>query len=168
VREPLVARLKTMTTANNNSLYKLLDIKADSGKMLLLIFPPIYALWLLAIGKRLLQKQNKPDKTFTFFATGTVALFTVLLIFAPILKLLHVDIIVNGEKAIPILLTFYFFWFGTTGMLSNLTIKHERLSTPDRYYNLADKIDYVKRFLAFFYWPFSIWSYQRTVNEYNR
>lgn len=157
-----------IATSKSNLLYKLLDIKADSIKIWLLIFPPIYALWLLAIGKRLLRKKKKPDKAFTFFAMATVVLFTILLVLAPILKLLQVDIIVTGEKAIPLLLVFYFFWFGTIGILSNLTIKYERLATPDRYFNLFDKVDYVKRFLTFFYWPFSIWSYQKTVNGYNQ
>ena len=158
----------TRTKSNNNFLYKLLDIKTDSGKIWLLILPPIYALWLLAIGKRLLQRQNKPDKTFTLFASLTVIFFTIAFFIAPLLKLFEIDISVTGERALPIVLAIYFFWFGTTGMLSNLTIKYERLATPDHYYGVVDKFDYVKRFFAFFYWPFSIWSYQRKVNEYNQ
>jgi hypothetical protein len=155
------------TTSNNTWFYKLLDIKTDSGKIWLLIFPPIYALWLFAIGKRLLQKQNKSDKTFTFFAVATIALFTGLLVVNPMLQLFHINLIVDGEIAMPIFFGFSFFWFGTTGILSNLTVKYERLKTPDSYYGLLDEFDYVKRFLLFFYWPFSIWSYQKTVNEYN-
>lgn len=158
----------THTKSYNILLYKLLDIKTNSGQILLLIFPPIYALWLLAIGKRLLQRQNKPDKIFTIFASFTVVSFTVAFFIAPVLKLFNIDISVTGERAIPIILTIYFFWFGTTGMLSNLTIKYERLAMPDRYYGLVDMFDYVKRFIAFFYWPLSIWSYQKKVNKYNQ
>jgi len=124
----------TQTKSNNILLYKLLDIKTDSGKIWLLILPPIYALWLLAIGKRLLQRQHKPDKTFTLFASLTVIFFTIAFFIAPLLKLFDIDISVTGERALPIVLTIYFFWFGTTGMLSNLTIKYERLATPDYYY----------------------------------
>ena len=158
----------TQTKSKNMLLYKLLDIKTESGKIWLLILPPIYALWLLAIGKKLLQRQNKPDKTFTIFASLTVIFFTIAFFIAPLLKLFEIDIIVTDERMKSIVFAIFFFWFGTTSMLSSLTVNYERLVTPERYYSLVDKFDYVKRFFAFFYWPFSIWTYQKTVNEYNK
>src|SRR5450759_811659 len=110
-----------MTTATSDKLfiYRLLNIRTDSGLILLLLFPPIYALWLLAIGKRLLQKQNKNDKKFTFFASGTVAFFILAYLIAPLSLLFHIDISVTGQRAVPIVLTIFAFWFGTIGMLSN-------------------------------------------------
>jgi hypothetical protein len=73
-----------MITAKSR-IYRLLDIKPSSGKMILLILPPVYTFWLFAIGKRLLEKQNKPDKTFTFFATTTIAGFIFAYVITPLL-----------------------------------------------------------------------------------
>ncbi len=158
----------TTVTSDKPFLYRLLDIKADSIQILLLLYPPIYTLWLLAIGKRLLQRQNKSDKTFTFFASGTFLFFTIYIFVAPLLRLFDVDISVTGQQALPIVLTIYFFWFATVGLLANITIKYERQSTPDTFYELADSIDYVKRFFAFYFWFFFFWSYQKKVNRFNR
>ena len=77
----------TEITTAKPRIYRLLDIKPSSWKMILLILPPVYAIWLLAIGKRLLEKQNKPDKTFTFFATMTIACFIFAYVITPILML---------------------------------------------------------------------------------
>ena len=149
------------------NIYRLLDIKPDSNKIWLLLFPPIYTLWLLAIGKRLLQKQNMTDNTFTFFASATFLLFTFTFVVFPMLRLMGLDLIVTGNRSIPILLTIYFFWFGTIGILANLTVKYERLAKPDYFFGLVDKLDFVKRFIILFAWPLSIWLYQEAVNEYN-
>jgi hypothetical protein len=149
-----------------NLLSRLLNIKSDSSKILLLLYPPIYALWLLAIGKHLLLKQNKANNLYMFFASTNVMLFAMAFFIAPILKLVNIDISLTGARAYPVLFVVYFFWFGTTGMLTKLTINYERSQNPDHYYRIVDILDYVKRFLAFFYWPFSIWSYQRRVNKY--
>lgn len=155
----------TQKTGNKSSLYKLLDIRTDSGKIWLLLIPPVYTLWLLAIGKRLLVKQHKSDKIFLFFAWGTLLLFAALFLIMPFVR---IDPGFTDKIVITIILTFYFFWFVTLGMLTNITIKYERLATPDKYYTIADNIAYLKRFFGFIYWPISIWWYQKTVNEYNQ
>ena len=156
------------TTTNKLFIYRLLDIPTGSAKILLLLFPPIYAFWLLAIGKLLLQKQNKNDKTFTFFASGTIAFFIIAYFIAPLLQLFQIDISVTGQRGVPIALTIFIFWFGTIGMLSNITIKYERMETPEKYYTAMDNLVYIGRFLTFFYWFIGFWFYQKTVNKYNR
>ena len=149
-------------------LYRLLEIKPNSSKMIFLILPPVYAFWLLAIGKRLLQKQNKPDKTFTLFAFLTVAFFTYAFFVTPILQLLGTNIIVTGNRVLPLLYTIFFFFFGTLGMLTKLTVNFDRLAKPDYHYRLVNSLEYVVRFMTLFYWPLTIWSFQEKVNEYNQ
>jgi hypothetical protein len=156
-----------MITAKSR-IYRLLDIKPSSGKMILLIFPPVYTFWLFAIGKRLLEKQNKPDKTFTFFATMTIACFIFAYVITPLLMLLIPNLVVTGDRVLPLLYFIFFFFFGTLGMLTNLTVKYDRLAKPDYYFSFADSLDYVVRFMTLAYWPITIWSFQEKVNEYNQ
>ena len=83
------------TTINKTGIYKLLDIKPDSTKMLLLLIPPIYALWLLAIGKKLLKNKNESENLFTFFGSATVLLFTYIFIFVPIIQRLGINMVTS-------------------------------------------------------------------------
>ncbi len=155
-----------MITAKSR-IYRLLNIKPSSGKMILLILPPVCTFWLFALGKRLLEKQNKPDKTFKFFATTTIACFIFAYVITPLLMLVIPNLVVTGERILPLLYFIFFFFFGTLGMLTNLTVKYDRLSKPDYHYSLVNILDYVVRFMILFYWPFTIWAFQKKVNEYN-
>jgi len=157
----------TEKTTAKSQIYRLLDIKPSSGKMILLILPPFYAIWLFAIGKKLLEKQNKPNKTFTFFATMTIACFIFAYVITPLLLLVIPNLVVTGDSVLPLLNFIFFFFFGTLGMLTNLTVKYDRLAKPDYHYSLVNSLDYVVRFLTLFYWPITIWSFQEKVNEYN-
>lgn len=149
-----------------SSIYKLLEIKPSSGKMFFILFPPIYCLWLLAFGKTLLFNENKSDKLFTFFATATVVGMFASFLAGPLFALLDVDLRLLGAKAIPVILPFYFFWFGTLGILTRITVQFDREANPDHHYNTANILDYVRRFLAFFYWPFTMWHLQRIAHGY--
>jgi hypothetical protein len=157
----------TKQTTNQTGIYQLLDIKPDSSKMPFLLLPPIYALWLLGIGNKLIQKQNKSVNVFTFLASVNVLLFSYIFFVVPILQKLGVAIVFSGERALPIILSSFFFWFATIGMLTFLTVKYDRQATPDYNYTMANVFDYVIRFFAFFFWPFTVWSFQKKVNEYN-
>ena len=157
----------TEITTAKPRIYRLLDIKPSSWKMILLILPPVYAFWLLAIGKRLLEKQNKPDKTFTFFATMTIACFIFAYVITPILMIVITNLIVTGDRVLPLMYFIFFFFLGTLGMLTNLTVKYDRLAKPDYHYSFVNSLDYVVRFMILVYWPFTIWSFQEKVNEYN-
>ena len=135
--------------------------------LLFLLLLPIYALWLLAIGKRMLQKQKKSDKIFTFIASGFFAILAVVFLVAPILQVFKVVELTNNTM-ILVVAVFYVFWLLTIGYLSNITVRFERESNPETYYSLRDNIDFVKRFFAFFFWFLFFWSYQSTANKLNQ
>jgi hypothetical protein len=157
-------------TAAKSLIYRLLEIKPSSILMIFLILPPVYAFWLLAIGKKLLNKQKKSDTTFIVFAIITIVGFIFSFIVIPLLELVLPNLALRENSVISLLsgFLFFFFFFGTLGMLSNLTVKQDRLVNPDYYYSLVNSLEYVARFLTFFYWPFTIWSFQKKVNEYNQ
>lgn len=138
-----------MTTAKSR-IYRLLDINPSSGKMILLILPPVYTFWLFAIGKWLLEKQKNPDKTCTFFATMTIACFIFAYVITPILMRVIPNLIVSGDRVLPLLYFIFFFFLGTLGMLTNLTVKYDRLAKPDYHYSFVNSLDYVIRFMKFF------------------
>ena len=147
------------------SINKLLNIDSKSRMMILLIIPPIYALWLYALGMKFLLKHHKSDKIFSLFSLLTVVLFLYIYIIIPIMHIFGIEVITTGTRVLPLLLTTFFFFFGTIGMLTSITVKNDRLKNPDHYYSLIDYKDYVSRFLAFFYWPFTIWNLQRKFAE---
>ena len=129
--------------------------------------PPIYSLWLLALGKKLLTKQNKSSLIFSIIASISFILFTINC-FTPfylLSKSISLMPSQNGMKGVLLLTAI--FWLFTISILTYLTVKQGRLSIPKHHYNITDNIVYVKRFLTFLYWPFFIWSFQKTVNNYN-
>ncbi len=156
-----------MSSRNNSSIYRLLEIKSTSGKLLILL-PPIYALWLMAIGKTVLRKQNKSDKTFSFFSIMTFACFSLILLSSPFASIVNDPVNDTKMYVRAVLLLTFFCWFVTIGILANQTIKFDRRKSEERFYTFVDNLDYVKRFFVFVYWQFTIWSFQKTVNEYNR
>ena len=156
------------TTINKTGIYKLLDIKPDSTKMLLLLIPPIYALWLLAIGKKLLKNKNESENLFTFFGSATVLLFTYIFIFVPIIQRLGINMVTSGDQVLTLIISFFSFWLVTIGFATNLIVKYEREANLDYNYTLVNIFDYVFRFFALYFWPFTIWSFQKKVNEYNQ
>jgi fatty acid desaturase len=157
----------TEITTSKSRIYRLLEIKPSSNKIILLILPPVYSFWLFAVGKRLLEKQNKPHKTYTFFATMTIACFIFAYVISPLLLLIIPNLVVTGVRVLPLMYFIFFFFLGTLGMLTNITVKYDRLAKPDYYYSLVNSLDYVVRFVTLFCWPITIWSFQEKVNEYN-
>lgn len=148
-------------------IYKLLNIPPNSMKIYLLLLPPIYSLWLLALGKKLLSKQNKSSLIFSIIAFISFILFTINC-FAPIYLLIQNISLTpsqNGMKGVFLLTAI--FWLITISILTYLTVKQDRRSIPKHHHNIINNIDYVKRLLIFIYWPFFIWSFQKTVNNYN-
>lgn len=137
--------------------------------MLIFLFPPIYALWILAIGKKLRQKQNKSDKTFTFVASGTIMFFLIAFLISPMLRLFQINWIdINFfNNTIPGLIGILF-WILTLGMASSIMVKYEQFTEPEAYHtSIETSISVVVRAVALFYWFISIWFYQKKVNKYN-
>lgn len=55
-------------------------------------------------------------------------------------------------------------WLIAVAILTKFTIDYERKMNTKKYYTISDKVDYVKRFFAFVYWPFFIWRLQQIFN----
>jgi len=121
----------------------------------------------MAIGKRLLERQNKPERIFMFLAWGNIIFCSITFILY-FLFVCGIDFGLTKSGIMPIIIANFSFWLGTTGILTHVTVKYDRLSAPEHFYGLIDKVDYIKRMLTFIYWPFGIWSFQKTVNQYNK
>lgn len=151
-------------TINKPKIYRLLDIHPNSSKIYFFLFTPVFGLWLYAIGKRLLQKQNKSNKVFTFIASLNVILLTYTCVILTILLIRGSDIIDIKKFISPIGTITCLLLFITIGILSYITVKYDRLVKPNFHFGLANSKDYFSRFLAIFYF----WSFQEKVNEYNQ
>ena len=154
-------------TKKQASIYRLLDIQPGSSKIYILLLTPLLGVWLYAIGKRLLQKQNKSNNAFTFIASLTVVLMTYTMLMLPILYFSGSGIMQINKFMSPISAITCISLILTICILSYITVKYDRLAKPDYHYSLVNSLDYVVRFMTLFYWPFTIWSFQEKVNEYN-
>jgi hypothetical protein len=146
-------------------IYRLLDIKHNSIKLLIVLLPPIYSLWLLALGKRILAKMRISDKFFSFVTIVFFLINLVLIILWPFISLEYFSNHQN-EFSIIALFSLLIFFISIT-ILSYYTIKFERLQITDKYYTLSDTGDYIRRFFSFFLWPIFIWTLQKTIKIYN-
>lgn len=162
--------LKDHSKMKKLKLYSLLRINPTSGKLLLLLYPPFYALWLLAIGKKLLELQNKSDKTFTFFASGLVFFFLIAFFIMPLLKLLKIDFLPDYlfANTIPAFLLFSY-WIVTISIVSYNMVKYDQLKEPDKYFSpvITFSSTLIKS-IIFLYYFISVFVFQRKVNEINR
>ncbi|MFT4662365.1 MAG: hypothetical protein ACI8XB_002655 [Patiriisocius sp.] len=146
-------------------IFSTLEIKAGFGVLLTLIFPVINAMWLLAIGKRIDLIQNKFNRVFNTIAIGNIILWASTLIL-PIWKLFAPDTFPINGQIMSYLIYVFIIWLITIGMLTFITIKHERSLTPEKYYGLIENKDYLNRFFAFVFWPFFMIEIQKTVKTY--
>ncbi len=111
-------------SAAESHIYRLLEIKPGSILMILLIIPPVYTFWLFALGKKLLHKQKKSNKTFIVFAIGNIVCFIVSIIVIPLMEFVlpNLRLIAYSNLFFISGFPFYFFFLGTLGMLSKLTL----------------------------------------------
>lgn len=146
---------------------RLLNIKPNSVKIFLLLVPPIYSLWLLALGRKLLSSQNKLNLFYTIIASINFILFTINS-FTPIYLIINkINVIHSLNELKEILFITAFFWISTVIILSYLTVKQDRHLKKNEYqYGVVDSLDFIKRFFIFIYWPLFIWSFQNMVNNY--
>jgi hypothetical protein len=148
----------------NRLFHRLLSIDPSSNKMVLLIIPPVYALWQYAVAaaaQRRLRKQSfLLDLVFTI--NVFIWCWPLLLILIPKDNLKNVPehlagpaiafIVIYTQLLVPVILT-------------RLTVKAERLQDPERHYSLAESKDYILRFFSFYMWMFCIWVLQREVGN---
>ncbi|MBN2572089.1 MAG: hypothetical protein JXA68_08175 [Ignavibacteriales bacterium] len=146
-------------------IYRLLDIKYNSIKLIIVLLPPIYSLWLLALGKRILEKMSVSD---IFFSFVTIVFFLISLVSIILWPFISLEYFSNHqfEFSIIALISLLIFIISIT-ILSYYTIKFERHQMTDNYYSLRDAGDYIKRFFSFFFWPIFIWTLQKTIKLYN-
>ena len=148
------------------NIYRLLDIKSDSKVLWILIFPPIYSLWLLAIGKKLLGKQRKSDRFFSILVFLFFILNLIILIALPFVDVNFYN--VHRTEYLVFMKIYFLLYLISILILTNITVKYDRSKNEDKYYSIIYLRDYIWRFFGFIYWPFFIWTYQKTVNEYNK
>jgi hypothetical protein len=146
-------------------LEKLLLINPKSSKMILLLIPPIYGLWLLAVGKRLLKKMRKKDTTYTILSLLTIGLFTTCCIIPILFWCLNYNMNPKENGTEPILASTFICWFGTIAFLSKISVRFERKLNKNRYYNLVDFPDYIRRFFELLFWFYTIWTLQETFHD---
>jgi hypothetical protein len=151
--------------------YWLLKIRIINPLFLFLIYPPIYALWLYAIGKFMLRQREKEFRTFRVFAIGSILFCTLIYAIVPLLILMHIDLMSKDKEIYELLraltaMSFCVFWFGTLGMIAKITVDYERVLTPDKFNSQINFIDYFRRFFLLFWWYVGIWFIQPKVNKY--
>ncbi|CAN5296143.1 hypothetical protein BH09BAC5_BH09BAC5_04490 [soil metagenome] len=145
-------------------LYKSLDISPHSNKLLLFWIPPFFMIYTFAVGNYLLEKRNKKNRAFQIATIIAFAFFC-----SPIfiLSFFKHDFLKNySALEISISLICLASFYISIGLLSWITVRYERSLKAEKYYSFAENLDYVKRFLCFAYYPFTIWSFQHIVNEY--
>lgn len=155
----------------NIHIYRLLKIRIYNPLFILFIYPPIYALWLYAIGKFMLRHKEKEFKTFKIFAVGTIIFCILLYFFVPILYFTNITQLNNykvmNETLMPLMgMAFCVFWFGTLGMIAKMTVDYECLLTSVTTNSPIDFINYFRRFFLLFWWYVGIWFIQPKVNKY--
>ena len=160
-----------LTETKNHAIYRLLRIRIINPLFLFLIYPPIYAIWLYAIGKFLLGPREKEFKTFKIFAVGTIIFCIFFYLIVPILYFTNIAPLNNyeviNETLMPFMsMGFCVFWFGTLGMIAKMTVDYERLLTSDTTSSPIDFITYFRRFFLLFWWYVGLWFIQPKVNKY--
>lgn len=135
--------------------------------MILLWLPPLYLLWMYAIGDKYIS--DKTTKTvFKVLAILTLCLFTLPIFIIPIILGKDFNLIELNNTLKPIPMIGNVVWLFTVAILTKHTVDRDRKSRPDRYFSRADNMDYIRRFFAFVYWPFFIWTLQRTLQQHEK
>jgi hypothetical protein len=158
----------TNNTKTKDFTDRVLDLKPSLGKLILLSIPPFNAIWLLAIGKRIQNIQNVPDKRLNIIAIINIYLWSTVWFFPFLDFYLTGDLTSPVPKIfLPIALVIFSVWFLTIGIISYKTIKHEHLISS-KHFGIADSLDYLKRFFAFVYYPFFMWELHKKISEYKK
>ena len=133
--------------------------------MILLLIPPIYGIWLFELGNILLTKTHKNNTFFKIVTITTIFLFAICCIIPFILWYYNYSLRPEENGTLIILICTSFFWLLTLAMLSEISVNFDRSFHKDRFYSLADKIDYIRRFFEFLIWPYNIWNLQEIIQD---
>lgn len=162
---------KNLLVLNKNMNFmikKILLINPKSPKMLFLLFPPIYGLWLFAVGDLLLYKTNKKTSLYKTISVLTIGLFISCFLIPFIMLFLgyNIDPKKNGTEFILAITCISWIW--TIAALSRISVNMDRkLKKDNRYYTLIDLKDYINRFFELFFWPYNMSNLQEIIqNKY--
>lgn len=141
---------------------QLLKIKPESSKILLLLIPPIYFLWMYAVADKLVPDNNTLKLIFKLLIIFIFSVFVFSTLFV-IYFLARGYNLIEIKDFLLIPLIGNIIWLIAVAILTKFTIDYESRMNTKKYYRIIDNMDYIKRFFTFVYWPFFIW---RLQNEY--
>lgn len=127
--------------------------------MYFLLFPPFWPFWQMAIAVAACKRMNR--NATVYLLSGFISV-----LFWWLLVLIFIFFPDPGKISflifflLPFLLNHLFLF---PIMLSYLTVAYDRLEKNDYYFRLADFNEYLWRFFAFAYVPYTIWSLQRNL-----
>lgn len=146
-------------------LERILKIKPDSHQLSLLLIPPIYCLWLVAIGRKIISKESSLKGVYLFLSSLTTIMFTTTCVLPFWLLFSGIDLNSFKHKLEPILAITMFSWISTILILSFITVNKDRELNQNKHYGSTDGIEYVNRFIAFFAWPYNTRKLQLLIHE---
>lgn len=139
---------------------QLLKIKPESSKILLLWIPPIYFLWMYAVANKLMPDNSNLKLIFKLLIIFIFSVFVFSTLFIIYFSGRGYNLMQIKDVFLLIPLIGNLVWLIAVAILTKFTIDYERKMNTKKYYTISDKVDYVKRFFAFVYWPFFIWRLQ--------
>lgn len=144
------------------TFYRLLSIDPKSNAMLLLFLPPVYALWLMAVSAALERKLKRSLLLLDVAALleGLLMTFVWIMFCIPRAagQLSHAP-----PFAVAIVATVLLRLILVPALFARFTVKADRTSNPDYYFTIVNFRDYIYRFFAFCYKPYTLWALQRMV-----
>jgi len=146
-----------------NDLRRLLKIKPESNKILLLLIPPIYFLWMYAVADKLVANNNTLKLIFKLLIIFIFSIFIFSTLFIIYFLARGYNLLEIKDVFLLIPLIGNLVWLIAVAILTKFTVDYERKINVKKYYTITDNIDYIKRFFTFLYWPFFIW---RLQNQY--
>jgi hypothetical protein len=140
---------------------KLLEIDCESFKINLLLLPPIYGLWLLAIGQFIIKnkKLRLMLSFFTFLFTLVITIWLILLTYLILNKNLTFNLEFINWLVIP-------YWIVIVIIYTYLTLTFESKNSKIIKFRKLSIFDFYIRFFLLSNWIIGIWSLQRIFSTY--
>jgi hypothetical protein len=145
-------------------LFDILGLSPRSNTLLLFCIPPFTLIYFYAVGVFISEKTNRKNHAFRVLIAWCFVCLCIMLVAFPFWEKPKI----NEPVELIIALNFLFSLLLAIGILTRITVGYERSLRPERMYNFSDSPDYIKRFLCFTYFPFTIWSFQHLANEYRK
>ncbi len=146
----------------------LLSIKTTNPLILLLLFQPIYFIWMYKIvrmGKKKLKiKQNRFFILINYFLLVLLIILIISILALSKNSELNALFLMYEDSVMTTFFGIVFFcWIYCSYYAMIMTIKLEEFSNENYYPTLSNK---VYRFFQILYWIFGIWLIQEKINKY--